>query len=129
MAIVSGWIGTAQTRELLQRNGLERCFELVLTADDLVSTEPVRDYIGAAYLNTKEVLVAQAVKDLGAEPAHTMIIGDSPEDVRAGARIRARTVAVQTGNGDKMREAILAAAPHEIIGSVADLRHRFEISR
>ena len=58
------------------------------------------------------------IKELGGEPARTLMVGDKPEDILAGRGAGARTAAVTYGYGEA--EAITASAPEYVL---SDFRH------
>jgi D-glycero-D-manno-heptose 1,7-bisphosphate phosphatase len=45
----------------------------------------------------KTTLYEQAIRDLGLSIAHSFVVGDSPDDVRAASRLGARSCLVRTG--------------------------------
>lgn len=120
MAIVSGWVGTEATQNFIVKEGLDSCFDCVLTCDNLERAKE-SEHLSSGYLSAKKNLLHKAIRELGSKPDKTIIVGDSPEDIEAGKSLKTRTVAVLTGNGRKRRESIEKLNPDRIISSVADL--------
>jgi len=58
-------------------------------------------------------------KHLGISPAEIVVVGDGPQDVQAGRRAGARTVAVR--GGFALRERLEASGPDALIESLAEL--------
>lgn len=63
--------------------------------------------------------VLTACAQLGVLPAQTLMVGDTPDDMRAGHDAGANAVGVTTGAYD--RTALLAAGAHEVLSTLADL--------
>jgi len=59
------------------------------------------------------------IRELGANPAQTLMVGDKPEDVQAGRGAGTRTAALTCGYADP--DAILAAAPDHLLNSFTGL--------
>ncbi|ABC22756.1 haloacid dehalogenase-like hydrolase [Rhodospirillum rubrum F11] len=118
LILVSAWVGSAATRALLAREGVLDAFCAVWTADDLgdlpASTSPVP---------VKQMLVERAVAHLGVDPEHCLMVGDSPDDILAGARLGMRTAMVRTGNGARFADIILPA-PDLVADSLTQLLAR-----
>lgn len=116
LALVSSWIGTEQTRELLRGYGVAECFGEVVTRDDLPG-----DSVGLSDADAKTVLARGALDQVGHRTGDRLfVVGDTPADVLLGRRLNATVIGVRTGNG-----AALPAAPPEgpdlILPSVAGL--------
>ncbi len=63
--------------------------------------------------------VLSACAQLGVTPAQALMVGDTPDDMRAGRAAGAAAVGVTTGAYD--RAALLAAGASEVISTLADL--------
>lgn len=64
-------------------------------------------------------LLLAVARELGAAPAHSVMVGDTPRDVHAGHRAGMRTVAVTWGMA--ARADLEAADPHHVVERVEDL--------
>jgi D-glycero-D-manno-heptose 1,7-bisphosphate phosphatase len=58
----------------------------------------------------KTLLYEQAIHDLGLSAAHSFVVGDSPDDIRAASRLGTRSCLVRTG----------WAADSEIVAAIED---------
>jgi len=59
------------------------------------------------------------IRELGAKPARTLMVGDKPADVLAGKAAGTLTAAVTYGYGDP--EALIATGPDVIVSHFAEL--------
>ncbi|MEU3342346.1 HAD family hydrolase [Streptomyces sp. NPDC006668] len=116
LLLVSSWIGTAQTRDLLRLHGVEYCFGAVLTRDDLAeATEATPD------AEVKVALARRALDLVGHRPGERLfVVGDTAADVTLGRRLAATVVGVQTGNG-RMFASGPPDGPDVLLPSVATL--------
>lgn len=121
MAVISSWVGTVETREFISRHQLDGNFDCVLTADDLAQEVQGAPSIGREEIKT--LLVSMALEQMDPTVKRVLVVGDTPEDIRAGKRIEAETVAVLTGNGTRLLREIAELQPDLIIESAARLRH------
>ena len=94
--------------------GVRDLVDAVTTADDAKHSKPDPD------------IFAAALKKVAAEAADAIVLGDSPYDVAAAARLGIRTIAVRSGGFDDKRLAEAGAA--EIYDSPADLLAHYEDS-
>ncbi|HYM00885.1 MAG TPA: HAD hydrolase-like protein, partial [Blastocatellia bacterium] len=120
MAIVSGWVGTEETSAFFESNGLTGIFETILTLDD-IGEQAAGKIHSEHYLSDKLKLMEIAVERLGCAGDRLLLVGDSPEDIIAGKKFDAETVAVRTGNGSRLLSTIMELEPDWILDSVADL--------
>lgn len=120
MTILSGWVGTESTQNLLIQKGLYEYFSLIMTCDDLEKLK-VTNNLSSGYLSAKKQLLQQTLSFLAIEPENVLVVGDSPEDIEAGKYYNTKTVAVLTGNGHRLQDKIAALQPDQILSSVADL--------
>lgn len=81
----------AAVERILRRSPLP-C-NVLLTRDDVDAVKPAADHLLAA------------LRRLGVEPCHALMVGDHPLDVRAGSGVGARSVAVLGGEGPPERFA------------------------
>ena len=88
--------------------GLRDFFSVVVTSNDCEFHKP---HPAPAQL---------AMERLGKIPEQTVFVGDTPYDVGCGVAAGCTTVAVAWGAG--LEQDILAAGPHKIVHSVAQLR-------
>jgi phosphoglycolate phosphatase len=68
--------------------------------------------------------VLTACAQLGVPPAQALMVGDTPDDMRAGRAAGTGTVGVTTGAYD--RAALLEAGAVEVVGTLADLPRLIE---
>ncbi|MEU5023320.1 HAD family hydrolase [Streptomyces milbemycinicus] len=116
LALVSSWVGTAPTVELLDRNGVGHCFGQVVTRDDL----PGRGE-GAPDADVKITLARQALVHIGHPPGDRLfVVGDTAADVALGRDLGASVVGVRTGNGHMLPETP-PEGPDTMLPSVARL--------
>jgi phosphoglycolate phosphatase len=73
----------AAVEHILGRNTLT--YDTLLTRDDVTAVKPDPEHL------------LTALRLLGVEPKHTLMVGDHPMDVRAGRVVGTKTVAVLTG--------------------------------
>ncbi|MFE7122913.1 HAD family hydrolase [Streptomyces sp. NPDC057617] len=116
LALVSSWVGTEQTRELLRAHGVEDCFGQVMTRDDLPGADT-----GLSDAEAKVVLARRALDRLGHRAAERLfVVGDTPADITLGRRLGAVVVGVRTGNGGMLPSAP-PDGPDVLLPSVARL--------
>lgn len=116
LALVSSWVGTRQTRELLRAHGVGDCFGHVATRDDLLAAES--DLSDA---EAKVALARRALEQLGHLPSDRLfVVGDTPADMALGRRLGAVVVGVRTGNGSMLPSAP-PDGPDVLLPSVAGL--------
>lgn len=68
-------------------------------------------------------------RDLGVAPADTWVVGDGPQDVGAGKKAGAFTVAVINGDSLGDRETVLAAGPDLVVASLREVARLATSSR
>lgn len=95
-------------RALFDMHPLERYFDTVHCADD-----------GPG--KPDPAMCLAAMKQMGAAPAETLMIGDAVHDIRMGHAAGVKTVAVTWGFAT--REELAAVAPDHIASSFAELRN------
>ncbi|MDQ7089760.1 MAG: HAD hydrolase-like protein [Methylococcales bacterium] len=122
MTIVSGRVGTEATEILLKRLGVFECFECVLTQDDLEESHFAHQKPGSATIKTQ--LQKQAINHLNLPLESILVVGDAPDDIESGQALKLKTIAVMTGNGQKLHKKIRALNPNWIVDSVAELKNR-----
>lgn len=116
LLLVSAWIGTAQTRDLLHRSGVEQHFGAVLTRDDLAEATP-----DTPDAEVKVALAERALHEAGHRPGQRLfVVGDTAADVTLGRHLDATVVGVRTGNG-RFFAAEPPEGPDVLLPSVADL--------
>jgi len=91
----------------LQRADLEDCFDVIVGADDVDKHKP------------DPTPVLAAVERLGADPAMTVYVGDSPHDMAAGRAAGVRTAAALWGPFP--RSALEPHAPDFWLGTPSEL--------
>ena len=80
---------------------------------------PATDSDAVAESKPSADLLLAACEQLGTDPRHTVMIGDSPWDVAAAARVGMQMIAVRTGGfGDA---ALAARGPTSFVDAPADL--------
>jgi phosphoglycolate phosphatase-like HAD superfamily hydrolase len=124
MAIVSGWVGTEETFAFFEENGLTGVFDTILTLDD-IGEQAAGKIHSEHYLSDKLRLMEMAVDRLDCRRDRFLLVGDSPEDIIAGKKFEAETVAVKTGNGSRLLSEIMEIGPDWILDSAADLHSVF----
>jgi len=102
----------AAVEHILNRNPL--IHDVLLTRDDVEAVKPDPEHLLAA------------LRMLGIEPQHTVMVGDHPMDVRAGRLVGAQTVAVLTGYSPA--EHFSPEEPDLILEQVGELMEYLEIS-
>jgi phosphoglycolate phosphatase-like HAD superfamily hydrolase len=116
MAVVSAWVGSEETRELLRRYGLGQACPVVRTRDDL--PDECRAYPDG---QCKAWLARHALAELGHPPdAPLVVVGDSSSDVELGRLLGARTIGVRTGNGYRLPPPGAPGGPDALVASVAE---------
>jgi phosphoglycolate phosphatase len=96
------------TRGIVERLGLASFFAAVKGGDSYGALKPASQGLAAL------------IQELGESPGFTLMVGDKPGDVLTGRGAGAHTVAVTYGYGEI--EALKAAAPEVLIGSIARLK-------
>ena len=116
VGLVSSGAGTAETRELLVRDGLIDFFGVVRTRDDLPNSAR-----GVEDDECKVLLARGALADLGHDSDDPLfVVGDSVTDVEMGRILGAQVIGVLTGNG-KYLPKLGMGRPDEIVDSVAQV--------
>lgn len=104
-------IATSRTAEgalhILRSLGLEQHFGAVVGIEDVAHVKP----------DPEPVLSALA--RIGAEPAQSLMVGDTIDDVLAGLRAGAQSVGVTTGAFTA--EQLLHAGAHHVVATMAEL--------
>ena len=118
VAVVSSWAGTHATTAFLRDKSLLEYVETVVTCDDYAEAVAGADNRSAVI---KEAVIRIAMTRLGVEPSGCVVVGDSPDDVAAGRSLGARTAAVLTGNGTRLRSSIEELGPTWILPAAADV--------
>jgi pyrophosphatase PpaX len=116
-AIVSLKPRRAGDREL-DITGLRRFIHVSVWGDDVARPKPEPDG------------VLQAIKELGGRPESTLVVGDSPADIKMGRAAGTHTAAALWGASSK-EELLLAASPDLVLrspGHLLDSVHRLSTS-
>ena len=104
-------IATSRTergaRVILQGSGMEKFFDAIVAIEHVARVKP----------DPEPVLRALAL--LGTAPAHGMMVGDTPDDMRAARAAGATAVGVTTGYHDAT--ALRLAGAHRVLRSLARL--------
>ena len=98
----------------LEMLGVRDLVDAVATASDAERSKPDPD------------IFAAALKKVGAEAANALVVGDSPYDIAAAAKLGIRTIAVRCGGFDDRTLAEAGAAA--IYDDPADLLARYDSS-
>ena len=106
IAVVSLKPRRAGEREI-DLTGLRAMIDLTVWGDDVERPKPEPDG------------VIRAMKQLGADPYSTLVIGDSPADIMMGRAAGTRTAAAMWGGSS--RELLLAASPDFTLEAPRDL--------
>lgn len=86
----------------------------VTSGDDVERAKPAPDVVGTA------------LRRVGADPARSVMIGDTAWDIRAAQRAGVRCIGVTTGGSD--RRELMAAGAIEVYEGASDLLEHFEDS-
>lgn len=116
LSLISALPGTEQTKRILQREGLLSFFGVVLTADDI---KHEIDIYTAEHYPRKLILIGEVLKSLRADASESLVIGDTPTDIRAGNFFGANTVGILTG-GRTLQE-LKKSNPDHIIKDLSKL--------
>jgi len=100
---------TAMAQRTLACCGLAGDFDVLIGADDVVKAKP----------DPEPVYLALERLGLPSAADRTLLVGDSPFDIRAGRAAGTRTAAVLWG--PFAREALLAEGPDHVVGRVEEL--------
>jgi phosphoglycolate phosphatase-like HAD superfamily hydrolase len=112
MSVVSARDETS-TRDFLKQAGIDRYFTCVAGALTVEHTKPYPDPI------------FWAAQQMGVEPAHCLMIGDTTVDMRAGKSAGAQTVGVLCGFGEEAE--LRRTGADAIIQSTAGLAELLEL--
>jgi HAD superfamily hydrolase (TIGR01509 family) len=96
----------------LEKLGVRELVDAVTTADDAEHSKPDPD------------IFAAALKKVGAEAANAIVVGDSPYDIAAAAKLGIRTIAVRSGGFDD--STLMEAGAVAIYDSPSDLLARYD---
>ena len=94
--------------------------------DDALSTARLRDVFDATRTADETAskpdprMLLELMDELGAEPARTLMIGDTTHDLQLAANAGAASLAVSYGAHES--EALAGLAPRHVVHSVAELR-------
>ena len=94
------------TREILSGYGLDKYFDAMITSDQVEEGKP------------HPSMVRKALEELGAEPSQSIVIGDSPHDMKAGSNAGCITIGIGI-KGDFRIESI-----RELPGLLEELAER-----
>lgn len=97
------------SRRVLEVTGLMGFFQTVRGGDSYGVLKPSPEGLSAL------------IRELGGEPARTLMVGDKPEDILAGRESGVQTAAVSYGYGDL--EAIVAANPNTLLDAFSQLEN------
>jgi len=124
VALVSAWVGTRATLDLLEGYGVGHCVSAVLTRDDLAGLG-----LGLDDATAKGVLARRALIGAGHRWGERLcVVGDSPADVALGRGLDALVVGVRTGNGHRLPETP-PDGPDLFLDSAAELHEVLTGSR
>ncbi len=93
--------------QILQGFGFRRYFDAIVALEHITKTKP----------DPEPVL--KALAQVGVDPEAAAMVGDTPDDMRAGRAAGALAVGVTTGAHS--REALTEAGAHAVIETLADL--------
>ena len=128
MILTSGWFGSESTRKSLEKHGLIKFFEKIITLDDFIKDKyphfppfelnklPFRRSV-----SKKVWLILTSAALLKVNPEDTVVVGDSPEDIKAGKKVGSKTIALLTGIGKENISVFHKLKPDFIIDSVNNL--------
>jgi phosphoglycolate phosphatase len=97
------------TRQVLEALGVARFFAAMKGGDSYPAMKPSPEPLRAL------------IRELGAAPGRTLMVGDKPADVLTGREAGAHTVAVTYGYGEL--EALTAAGPELLLPELTALPH------
>jgi phosphoglycolate phosphatase len=100
-------IGIKTLLRALAKLGLERCFEVVLSRNDVMNLKPSPDGIRLA------------LERMGAKRENTIFVGDSLDDIHGAKNAGLRVLIIS--EGENHRDEILAAKPDYVIRSYDEL--------
>jgi len=120
LALVSGWVGTESTKKFLKEQNLIKYFQVILTCDDLGITDNQID-IFSQYLSYKGDLIKIALQNMDVISSEAIVVGDSPEDIRAGKSLGCTTIALMTAEARQREKELLQENPDLIIQSLPEL--------
>lgn len=98
-------------RQVIETMGLADFFQAVRGGDSYGALKPSPEGLAAL------------IREMGADPARTFMVGDKPEDVMTGRGAGARTVALTCGYGDPA--ALAALSPDFTFNSFSQLAELF----
>lgn len=98
----------------IDKLGVRDLLDVVTTATDAEHSKPDPD------------IFAAALKKVGAKPADAIVVGDSPYDIQAAAKLGLRTIAVRSGGFDD--RVLKEAGAVAIYDNPADLLARYDAS-
>ena len=101
----------AEKKQLLDKNGVTRFINTIVTNNDVPRPKPAPDAL------------LECCRRLLVEPLHTLFVGDTGVDIRAGKAAGTKTAGVLTGFDD--REILLRDRPDIILNQVTDLKGMF----
>jgi phosphoglycolate phosphatase-like HAD superfamily hydrolase len=128
MILTSAWFGLESTKKALKREGVINFFQSILTLENFIqnnySKPPKYNSRKIPFIRSvrkKSWLLFESLKILKTPPELTVMVGDSPEDIKAGKKARTKTVALLTGTGKKYLSTFEKMNPDHIIESVNQL--------
>lgn len=116
MAVISALPGTEITKNVLQKLGVSKYFDFILTSEDIAKKV---DIYTAKHYQRKILLITEALKRLDLAPSKIIVVGDTPTDIKAGKDLGTLTIGVLTGHYDKKQ--LEAEKPHWIIHSISEI--------
>jgi len=98
----------------LAKLGVGALVDVVTTSEDAEHSKPDPD------------IFAAALKKVGTDAGHAIVVGDSPYDIEAAAKLGMRTIAVRSGGSDD--DTLRKAGAVAIYDSPADLLAQYDTS-
>ncbi|WP_050515131.1 HAD family hydrolase [Streptomyces rimosus] len=115
LVLVSSWVGTTATGQLLERYGLRGTFGAVLTREELAA-----DASHATDAECKTALARRALAEVGHRPGDALyMVGDTPADIASARVLGARAIGVRTGNGGRL-SSVPDAGPDRLVACAAE---------
>jgi len=128
MILTSAWFGKESTKKVLKKEGISGFFRSILTLENFIqsnySTPPQYNSRKIPFIRSvrkKSWLLLESLRILKIPPEKTVMVGDSPEDIKAGKKANTKTVALLTGVGGRYRSTFEILKPDFIIEIVNQL--------